>query len=139
MRSLLFGVAAAVIAWSCAGAAWAEGNTGLVYIRVIDAKSGKPQKGWTVQVTGREGDITAITGAGGQASFISVPVGMVRIDVLQNGELGACPAVIEVSASESTIVNVHVTHAHTKTIGCSPRHATTTVRPGVTADVYDIY
>lgn len=125
---------------SCAGAlAFADGNTGIVYVHVVDAKSGKPSSGWTVQVTGRDGDSQAMTGDSGQASFLSVAPGLARIDVLQRGELGACPAVVAVNANQETIVNVHVKHGRGRNLGCSPTHAQTVVRPGVTSDVYDIY
>lgn len=120
--------------------ALADSTTGIVYVHVIDAKSGKPASGWTVQLTGRDGDSVAVTGHDGQVNFLTVTPGMARIDVLKHGELGACPAVFTVSASEETIVNVHVKRLGGKeTVGCSPRQAHTLVRPGVTSDVYDIY
>jgi uncharacterized protein YfaS (alpha-2-macroglobulin family) len=122
------------------GAAFADGTTGIVYVHVIDAKSGKPASGWTVQLTGRDGDSQVITGSDGQANFLTVTPGMARVDVLQRGQLGACPAIVQVSANEETIVNVHVKHLRAKqTVGCSPKNARTLVRPGVTSDVYDIY
>lgn len=124
----------------CAGAlAFADGNTGRVYVRVVDAKSGRPAGGWTVQVTGRDGDSQALTGGDGQVTFLTVTPGMARIDVLQRGELGACPAIIMISANQETVVNVHVRRTNKHEIACSPRHAQTMVRPGVTSDVYDIY
>jgi hypothetical protein len=126
----------------CAGAlAFADGNTGIVYVHVVDAKTGKPAAGWTVQVTGRDGDSQAITSAGGQATFLTVANGIARIDVLQRGQLGACPAVVLVNANEQTIVNVHVhvSHGNKSVRDCNPTHAQTVVRPGVTSDVYDIY
>lgn len=126
----------------CAGAlAFADGNTGIVYVHVTDAKTGKPASGWTVQVTGRDGDSQALTGGSGQATFLSVAPGLARIDVLQRGALGACPAIVAVNANEQTIVNVHVRvpHGHEPMHGCSPARAQTVVRPGVTSDVYDIY
>ncbi len=122
-----------------AAAAVADGNTGLVYVHVTDAKTGKPMQGWTVQVTAVDGDTQAVTGATGQANFLSVMPGMARIDVLRQGELGACPAVITVSANERTIVNVHLRRTRQPQLGCSPRRAQTLLRPGVTSDVYDIY
>lgn len=125
----------------CTGAlAFADGNTGIVYVHVIDASSGKPSSGWTVQVTGRDGDSQALTGNSGQATFLSVAPGLARIDVMQRGQLGACPAVVAVNANQQTVVNVHVKlgrkHAEA---GCAPTHAQMVVRPGVTSDVYDIY
>jgi hypothetical protein len=117
----------------------ADSNTGIVYVHVLDAKTGKAASGWTVQVTGRDGDSQALTGGRGQATFLSVAPGLARIDVLQRGELGACPAVIMVSANEETIVNVHVHRASSRQIGCSPKHAQTLLKSGVTSDVYDIY
>lgn len=124
----------------CAGAV-AFADTGIVYVRVIDATSGKPASGWTVQVTGRDGDSQAMTGGSGQATFLSVASGIARIDVLQHGKLGACPAVVLVNSNEQTIVNVHVHTSHgNKTVrDCNPARAQTLVRPGVTSDVYDIY
>lgn len=124
----------------CAAApALADSNTGTLYVHVIDAKSGKPVPGWTVQITGRDGDSQALTGGSGEVTFLTVAPGMARIDVLQRGELGACPAIIMISANEETIVNVHVHRTKKHEIGCSPRHAVTAVRPGVMSDVYDIY
>jgi hypothetical protein len=129
-----------LLAFLCtAGFAVADGNTGTVYVRVVDAKNGKPASGWTVQVTGRDGDSQALTGSSGQVTFLTVTPGMARIDVLQRGELGACPAIIMVSANEETVVHVHVRRTSKHEIACSPRHAQTLVRPGVTSDVYDIY
>lgn len=134
---LLIGV---LIAVACAaGIAVADSNTGTVYIHVLDAKSGKPAAGWTVQVTARDGDSQAVTGASGQVNFLTVTPGLARIDVLQRGELGACPAIIMISANEQTIVNVHVHRTGNHEIACSPRHAQTMVKPGVMSDVYDIY
>lgn len=126
----------------CTGAlAFADGNTGIVYVHVMDAKTGKPASGWTVQVTGRDGDSQALTGNSGQATFLSVAPGLARIDVLQRGALGACPAVVAVNANQQTIVNVHVkvSRGHEPMRDCNPTHAQTVVRPGVTSDVYDIY
>jgi hypothetical protein len=127
--AVLFGVAFA----------HADSNTGIVYVHVMDAKSGKPVGGWTVQITGRDGDSQALTGSSGQATFLAVMPGMARVDVLQRGQLGACPAIITVSANEQTIVNVHVKRAKQHETGCTPGHAHTMVKPGVTSDVYDIY
>lgn len=136
LRLALFSFCALLIAPAIA---CADSNTGIIYVHVVDAKSGKPVPGWTVQVTGRDGDSQALTGDTGQATFLSVASGLARIDVMQRGQLGACPAVIMVSANEQTVVNVHVRHANPHNIGCAPRHAQTMVRPGVTSDVYDIY
>lgn len=139
MRALRFAIFS-ICALACAFAyASADSNTGILYVHVMDAKTGKPVSGWTVQVTGRDGDSQAMSGGSGQVTFLSVAPGLARIDVLQRGELGACPAVIMVSANEETIVNVHVRRSNQHEIGCSPRHAQTMVRPGVTSDVYDIY
>lgn len=117
----------------------ADGNTGIVYVHVMDAKTGRPAAGWTVQVTGRDGDSQALTGGSGQVNFLSVAPGLARIDVLQRGKLGACPAVIMISANQETVVNVHVHRTSAHAIGCSPDHAQTLVKPGVTSDVYNIY
>lgn len=136
LRSVILALCAVVIA---PGIGFADGNTGIVYVHVMDAKSHKPAAGWTVQVTARDGDSQALTGASGEATFLSVTPGLTRIDVLQRGELGACPAVIMVSANEETVVNVHVKRTNAHEIGCSPRHAQTMVKPGVMSDVYDIY
>ena len=141
MSRLLF-VASLFCALVCASAAaFADGNTGIVYVHVMDAKSGKPSSGWTVQVTGRDGDSQALTGASGQATFLSVAPGIARIDVLQRGALGACPAVVLVNANEQTVVNVHIHSSHGRQIvhDCNAARAQTVVRPGVTSDVYDIY
>jgi hypothetical protein len=117
----------------------ADSNTGIVYVHVLDAKTGKAQSGWTVQVTGRDGDSQALTGESGQVTFLAVSPGLARIDVIERGKLGACPAIIMVSANEETVVNVHVRHGNPRQIGCSPKHAQTLLKSGVTADVYDIY
>jgi len=132
-------IAVLVAAACAAGVAIADSNTGVVYVHVLDAKSGKPAAGWTVQVTARDGDSQAITGASGQVNFLTVTPGLARIDVLRRGELGACPAVIMISANEQTIVNVHVHRTSGHEMACSPRHAQTLVKPGVMSDVYDIY
>lgn len=136
LRLAVFSFCALLIA---PAVAHADGNTGIIYVHVVDAKSGKPVPGWTVQVTGRDGDSQALTGGTGQATFLSVAAGLARIDVMQRGQLGACPAVIMVSANQETVVNVHVRRSNPHEIGCSPRHAQTMLRPGVTSDVYDIY
>jgi uncharacterized protein YfaS (alpha-2-macroglobulin family) len=129
-----------LFALMCTGvSAFADSNTGTVYVHVLNAKTGKPAGGWTVQVTGRDGDSQALTGSSGQVTFLTVTPGMARIDVLQRGELGACPAIIMVSSNEETVVNVHVRRTSKHEIACSPHHAQTLVRPGVTSDVYDIY
>lgn len=139
MRTLRSAVLVFCAFIGASGLAFADGNTGIVYVHVMDAKSGKPSSGWTVQVTARDGDTRAITGGSGQATFLSVMPGLARVDVLQRGKLGACPAIIAVSANEQTIVNVHVHRLKPHEAACSPNHAQTVVRPGVTSDVYDIY
>jgi uncharacterized protein YfaS (alpha-2-macroglobulin family) len=139
MRAFRSAILALAAVFAAGGAAFADGNTGIVYVHVLDAKSGKPSGGWTVQVTARDGDSQAITGNDGQATFLSVAPGLTRIDVLQRGALGACPAIIMVSANEQTVVNVHVKKRNAHEIGCSPRHAQTLVKPGVMSDVYDIF
>jgi hypothetical protein len=140
MRALRFAVGCLCALLFAAGAALADSNTGIVYVHVLNAKDGKPASGWTVQLTGRDGDSVALTGSNGQANFLTVTPGMARIDVLQRGQLGACPAIVVVSANEETIINVHVKHLRAKqTFGCKPVTAKTLVRPGVTSDVYDIY
>lgn len=139
MRPLRFAIFAYCAIFLAAGIAWADGNTGIVYVHVMDAKSGKPAAGWTVQVTGRDGDSQALTGESGQATFLTVTPGLARIDVLQKGELGACPAVFMVNANQQTVVNVHVRRSNRPQVACSPHHAQTVLRPGVTSDVYDIY
>lgn len=123
-----------------AGIALADGNTGAVYVHVLDAHSGKPSRGWIVQVTGRDGDTSSVSGTSGQATFLAISPGLARIDVMQHGHLGACPAIVVVGANERTVVNVHVstTRAH-QPLGCSPNRSQAIVRPGVTSDVYDIY
>ncbi|HEY9180677.1 MAG TPA: hypothetical protein VIO32_08145 [Candidatus Baltobacteraceae bacterium] len=136
LRFAVFSVCALLCAFTNASA---DANTGIVYVHVMDAKTGKPLSGWTVQVTGRDGDSQAITGTSGQATFLSVAPGLARIDVMQRGELGACPAVIMISANQQTVINVHVRRSNKHEMGCSPHHAQTLVRPGVTSDVYDIY
>ncbi|HET9096245.1 MAG TPA: hypothetical protein VFN37_06260 [Candidatus Baltobacteraceae bacterium] len=141
MSGLRFAVSL-LCALACAGAlAFADGNTGIVYVHVMDAKTGKPSSGWTVQVTGRDGDSQALTGGSGQATFLSVAPGLARIDVLQRGALGACPAIVAVNANQRTIVNVHVkiSRGRAPMHDCIPAHAQMVVRPGVTSDVYDIY
>jgi hypothetical protein len=140
MSALRFTVVLFCAVLFAGGAAFADSTTGIVYVHVLDAKSGKPASGWTVQLTGRDGDSQALTGRDGQANFLTVTPGIARVDVLQRGELGACPAIVMVSASEETIVNVHVKHLHGKQpLGCNAARAHTLVRPGVTSDVYDIY
>lgn len=125
---------------STAAAALADGNTGMVYVTVTDGHSKKPSPGWTVQLTARDGDQLRISDRGGNATFLSVTPGMARIDVLQKGELAVCPAVIMVSANQQTVVRVHAHPMRGHHIAdCGPSHSQTLVKPGVTADVYDIY
>lgn len=136
LRPVLLSICAVLLSTAIAPA---DGNMGIVYVHVMDAKTGRPVSGWTVQVTGRDGDSQALTGGSGQATFLSVAPGLARIDVLQRGELGACPAVIMISANQQTVVNVHVRRSSSHQIGCSSNHAQTMVKTGVTSDVYDIY
>lgn len=133
--------AALLIAFaSGAGASLADGNTGMVYVTVTDGRSTKPSPGWTVQLTARDGDQQRISDHNGNATFLSVMPGMARIDVLQKGELAVCPAVIMVSANQQTVVHVHAHPMRGHHISdCTPAHSQTMVKPGVTADVYDIY
>jgi hypothetical protein len=119
---------------------FADGNTGMVYVTVTDGKSGKPSAGWTVQLTARDGDQQRISDRNGQAVFLSVMPGMARIDVLQKGQLAVCPAVLMISANQQTLIHVHAHRSKGHHISdCSPSHSQTLVKPGVTADVYDIY
>lgn len=121
-----------------AGAFLVAQSTGQIFVHVVDVKTGKPSAGWTVQVTTRDGDVQELTDRKGIANFMTVSIGIARIDVIRNGKLAVCPAVVEVSADESTVVNVH---ARTAAAGsnCKPEKAQTEVRPGVTSDVYDIF
>jgi hypothetical protein len=140
MSALRFAVFSLCALLFAGAVALADSNTGIVYVHVIDAKSGKPASGWTVQLTGRDGDSQVLTGRDGQANFLTVTPGLARVDVLRSGELGACPAIVMVSANEETVVNVHVKYKHGRApLGCNPSRARTLVRPGVTSDVYDIY
>ena len=113
-------------------------STGHVYVHVTDAKSGKPFPGWTVQVTTRDGDVQQITDRNGAATFLIVSIGIARIDVLRSGKLAVCPAVVDVSPDESTVVNVHVRDGG-RISNCNPSRAEVHVRPGVTSDVYDVF
>lgn len=133
--------AAVLLAFAAtAAAAFADGNTGMVYVTVTDGHSNRPSPGWTVQLTARDGDQQRISDRGGNATFLSVMPGMARIDVLQKGELAVCPAVIMVSANQQTYVHVHAHPMRGHHISdCGPSHSQTLVKPGVTADVYDIY
>lgn len=140
MRSLRAVVAAIVLAALAGLSAFADGNTGYVYVTVTDGKSGKAAPGWTVQLTARDGDQQRISDKGGNAIFLSVMPGMARIDVLQKGKLAVCPAVIMVSANEQTVIHVHAHPMKGHHIAdCSPAHSQTMVKPGVTADVYEIF
>lgn len=124
-----------------AAAALAEGNTGYVYVTVTQGKSAKPAPGWTVQLTARDGDQQRISDKNGIAIFLSASPGIARIDVLQKGRLAVCPAVIMISANQQTVIHVHahpVRNGH-QINDCSPAHSQTMVKPGVTADVYDIF
>jgi hypothetical protein len=112
--------------------------TGHIYVHVVDAKSGKPAPGWTVQVTTRDGDVQQITDRNGSANFLTVSTGIARIDVMHEGKLAVCPAVVDVSPDESTVVNVH-TKLGKAASNCVPSQAQMHVRPGVTSDVYDIF
>lgn len=113
-------------------------STGHVYVHVADAKTGKPVRGWTVQVTTPGGDVQQITDGGGVANFLTVSIGIARIDVLRAGKLAVCPAVVDVSPDESTVINVHVRDGE-RVSNCVPSRAGVHVRPGVTSDVYDIF
>lgn len=120
--------------------AFADSNTGIVYVTVTDGKSGKPSPGWTVQLTARDGDQQRISDRNGNATFLTVMPGMARIDVLQKGQLAVCPAILMISANQQTVVRVHAHRSKGHHIfDCSPSHSQTMVKPGVTADVYDIY
>jgi uncharacterized protein YfaS (alpha-2-macroglobulin family) len=113
-------------------------TTGHIDVHVVDAKSGKPSPGWTVQVTTRDGDQQQVTDRNGMATFLTVSTGIARIDVLRAGKLAVCPAVVDVSPDESTVINVHTKGNHAPR-NCAPAKAETHVRPGVTSDVYDIF
>lgn len=113
-------------------------NTGQIDVRVVNARTGQPWPGWTVQVTTPQGDVQRLTDRSGEAIFLTVNGGIARVDVLRRGRLAACPAVVDVSPGESTVVNIHAdpARAHQR---CNPRDAQLRVRPGVTSDVYDIF
>ena len=140
MRSLR-AVAAAIVLAALAGLpAYADSNTGLVYVTVTDGKSGKPAPGWTVQLTARDGDQQRISDRQGNATFLTVMPGMARIDVLQKGKLAVCPAIVMISANQQTVIHVHANPKKGHHISdCSPTHSQTMVKPGVTADVYEIF
>lgn len=140
MRALRAVAAGFAILLGSVSAALADGNTGMVYVTVTDGHSNKPSAGWTVQLTAKDGDQQRISDRNGQATFLSVMPGLARVDVLQKGRLAVCPAVIMISANEQTVIRVHAhpTKGH-HIDDCGPAHSQTTVKPGVTADVYDIY
>ncbi len=120
--------------------ALADSNTGIVYVTVTDGKSGKPSPGWIVQLTARDGDQQRISDRNGNATFLTVMPGMARIDVLQRGQLAVCPAILMISANQQTVIHVHAHRFKGHHISdCSPSHSQTMVKPGITADVYDIY
>lgn len=113
-------------------------TTGHVYVHVTDAKTGKAFPGWTVQVTTRDGDVQELTDRKGAANFLTISTGIARIDVMRAGKLAVCPAIVDVSPDEFTVVNVHA-RTDGKAANCNPSQAQTHVRPGVTSDVYDIF
>jgi uncharacterized protein YfaS (alpha-2-macroglobulin family) len=140
MRALRALAALAAFLLSVFAFVLADSNTGLVYVTVQDGRSGKPAPGWTVQLTARDGDQQRISDRNGNATFLTVTPGMARIDVLQKGQLAVCPAVIMISANQQTVIHVHAHKSKGHHISdCSPAHSQTMVKPGVTADVYDIY
>lgn len=114
-------------------------TTGHIYVHVTDAKTGKPSAGWTVQVTTRSGDVQQIADKNGDAIFLTVSTGIARIDIMRDGHLAVCPAVVDVSPDESTVVNVHAREPHEHVTDCNPSSTQLHVRPGVTSDVYDIF
>lgn len=125
---------------ACVFTAQADGNTGMVYVRVTDGKSSRPSPGWTVQLTARDGDQQRISDKNGDATFMSVTPGMARVDVLQKGELAVCPAVVMIGANQETVIHIHAHPMRGHHISdCAPSHSQTLVKPGVTADVYDIF
>jgi hypothetical protein len=140
MRAIRAVAVFAALLPSLFASAFADSNTGIVYVTVTDGKSGKPSPGWTIQVTARDGDQQRISDRNGNATFLTVMPGMARIDVLQKGELAVCPAVVMISANQQTVIHVHAHRSKGHHISdCSPAHSQTMVKPGVTADVYDIY
>ena len=114
-------------------------STGHIYVHVTDAKTGKPSAGWTVQVTTRAGDVQQLSDKNGDAIFLTVSTGIARIDVIRDGHLAVCPAVVDVSPDESTVVNVHARAPRENVTDCNPSQTQLHVRPGVTSDVYDIF
>lgn len=140
MRFIRSSAAILTLLVSSAAPAFADGNTGMVYVTVTDGRSTKPSPGWTVQLTARDGDQQRISDRNGQATFLSVMPGLARIDVLQKGHLAVCPAVVMISANQQTVIRVHAQHSRGHRIDdCGPAHSQTMVKPGVTADVYDIF
>lgn len=140
MRFLRSAAAILTLLVSSAAPAFADGNTGMVYVTVTDGRSTKPSPGWTVQLTARDGDQQRISDRNGQATFLSVLPGLARIDVLQKGQLAVCPAVVMISANQETVIHVHAHRSRGHHIDdCGPAHSQTMVKPGVTADVYDIF
>lgn len=140
MRAIRAVVALLALQLAAIALCFADSNTGIVYVTVTDGKSGKPSPGWTIQLTARDGDQQRISDRNGQATFLTVTPGMARIDVLQKGQLAVCPAVLMISANQQTVIRVHAHRSKGHHISdCSPAHSQTMVKPGVTADVYDIY
>jgi hypothetical protein len=140
MRALSAVSAVLSLMLALTGVAFADSNTGMVYVTVTDGRSKKPSPGWTVQLTARDGDQQRISDRDGNATFLSVTPGMARIDVLQKGHLAVCPAVVMISANQQTYIRVHAHPAKGHNVSaCSPSHSQTMVKPGVTSDVYDIY
>lgn len=140
MRALRAIAALVALLLSAFAFAFADSNTGVVYVTVTDGHNGKPAPGWTVQLTARDGDQQRISDRSGNATFLTVMPGMARIDVLQKGRLAVCPAVVMISANQETVIHVHAHPMRGHHISdCSPAHSQTMLKPGVTADVYDIY
>jgi hypothetical protein len=134
LRSIGAGIAMLTLGTVCA---FAQGNTGMVTVRVVDAQTGKSVPGVTVNFDNRNGDEHAEkTDRFGMVRFFSVGVGRAAAMVKDNG-YQSCLTAFDVSADQESAITLDVVHKTTDAYQVCRR--STLVQPGISSDVYNIF
>ena len=103
-------VAVAVALLLGAGAAWAQENTGNIFVKVVDT-SGAALPGVTVEIGGFGADQVQITGSSGEARFLKLDPGQWSLSASLDGFSTVEYPAVDVRIARNTSVEVQLNSA----------------------------
>ena len=103
-------IAAALLLLSTGGAAWAQEETGNVYVKVLDT-AGTPLPGVTVELTGMGAPRIMVTNTAGEVRFLGLDPGTVSLKASLEGFSTLEYPNVNVRVARSTSLEVQLTEA----------------------------